>query len=332
MARTALVTGAAGFVGSAVARKLVERGWTVKLLARAQSDRRNLDALDAEIIHGDLRDSTTYSNKIKGIDDLFHVAADYRLWVPDPAEMYKTNVDGSVAVIRAAVDAGASRIVYTSSVAVLGLKGDGTVADEDAPVSVADMIGHYKRSKYLAEEEVRRITAEQGLPVVIVNPTTPIGPRDVKPTPTGRIVVQAANGQMPAFVDTGLNVAHVDDVAEGHLLAHERGRIGERYILGGENLTLQQILGTIAGLTGGKPPRVKLPTGAVLPLAYGAELAARVFKGWEPFATVDGVRMSRKKMFFRHDKAARELGYQARPAEQALADAIEWFRQAGMIR
>jgi dihydroflavonol-4-reductase len=332
MARTALVTGASGFVGSAVARKLVERGWTVKLLARPSSNTRNLEEIDAEVVHGDLRDPQSYAHALKGIDDVFHVAADYRLWVPDPSEMYRSNVDGSVALIRAAAAAGASRIVYTSSVAVLGLKGDGTVSNEDAPVTVADMIGHYKRSKFLAEEAVRKATAEEGLPVVIVNPSTPIGPRDVKPTPTGRIVVQAANRQMPAYVDTGLNVAHVDDVAEGHLLAHAHGRVGERYILGGENLTLQQILAKIAELTGGRPPRIKLPTTAVLPIAFGAELAARIARGWEPFATVDGVRMARKKMFFSHEKASRELGYKARPAQQALADAIEWFRSAGMIR
>ncbi|WP_137391306.1 hopanoid-associated sugar epimerase [Rhodoligotrophos defluvii] len=331
MARIALVTGASGFVGSAVARKLVERGWTVRLLARPESDRRNLQEIDAEIVHGNLRDPSSYAQALRGVEDVFHVAADYRLWVPDPEVMYKTNVDGSLALVRAATAAGAARIVYTSSVAVLGLKGDGTLSDENAPVTLEDMIGHYKRSKFLAEEAVRKAAAEEDLPVVIVNPSTPIGPRDVKPTPTGRIVVQAARGKIPAFVDTGLNVVHVDDVAEGHLLAHAKGRLGERYILGGENMGLEKILLTIAALQGTRRRVVKLPNGAVVPIAYGCELAARVFKGWEPFITMDGVKMARKKMFFSHEKAARELGYQARPAQEAIADALEWFQRAGMV-
>ncbi|WP_342642559.1 hopanoid-associated sugar epimerase [Rhodoligotrophos ferricapiens] len=331
MARIALVTGATGFVGSAVARKLVERGWSVRLLARPQSDRRNLQGIDAEIIEGNLRDPASYAQGLRGVEDVFHVAADYRLWVPDPEIMYQTNVEGSVALARAATAAGASRIVYTSSVAVLGLKGDGTVSDEDSPVTVNDMIGHYKRSKFLAEQAVRKAASAEDLPLVVVNPSTPIGPRDIKPTPTGRIIVQAALGKIPAFVDTGLNVVHVDDVAEGHLLAHAKGRIGERYILGGENMGLEQILATVDELQGRRTKRVKLPHGAVLPLAYGAEFGARLLKGSEPFVTVDGVRMARKKMFFSHAKASRELGYHPRPAREAIVDAVEWFRKAGMI-
>jgi len=231
----------------------------------------------------------------------------------------------------AAGDCGVERIVYTSSVAVLGNRpGDG-VADEETPVTFKDMIGPYKQSKFLAEAEVRELIESQGLPVVIVNPSTPIGPRDIKPTPTGRMIVEAASGRMPAYVGTGLNVVHVDDVAEGHLLAFEKGVVGQRYILGGENMSLREILTTIARITGGKPPRVKIPTGAVLPFAYMAEAWARVSGVKEPFATVDGLRMAKKKMFFSHAKADRELGHAPGPAEQALSDAVQWFREHGYI-
>ncbi|MGF7160537.1 dihydroflavonol-4-reductase [Rhodoligotrophos appendicifer] len=284
-----------------------------------------------DVFVGSLTDPTGWAPALRGIDDLFHVAADYRLWVPNPEDMYATNVGGSVALLRAAAEAGASRLIYTSSVAVLGAKNDGTISDETTPVTLEDMIGHYKRSKYLAEEAIRDLVRSESLPVVIVNPSTPIGPRDIKPTPTGRIVVQAAKGQMPAYVDTGLNVVHVDDVAEGHVLAWQKGKIGQRYILGGENMTLQQILATIAELTKGRQPLVKLPTKAILPLAYAAEFIARRLPGWEPFVTVDGVRMANKKMFFSHDKAAKELGYSARPAEEAIADALTWFKSSGRL-
>ena len=222
-------------------------------------------------------------------------------------------------------------MVYTSSVAVLGLHRDGTPSDEEVPSTRDDMIGPYKQSKFLAEAEVRELIESQGLPVVIVNPSTPIGPRDIKPTPTGRMIVEAASGRMPAYVDTGLNVVHVDDVAEGHLLAFEKGVVGQRYILGGENMSLREILTTIARITGGKPPRVKIPTGAVLPFAYMAEAWARVSGAKEPFATVDGLRMAKKKMFFSHAKADRELGHAPGPAEQALSDAVQWFREHGYI-
>ena len=328
---TALVTGATGFIGSAVARRLLARGESVRVLARAGGDRRNLAGLDVEIIEGDLRDPAARDTAVRGIDSLYHVAADYRLWVPNPAEMYATNVEAASALLRAAATAGATRLVYTSSVATLGIPTDGSLATEDTPVLLADMVGPYKRSKYMAEEAVRALVREEKLPVVIVNPTAPVGPRDVKPTPTGRTVIEAAAGRMPAFVDTGLNLAHVDDIAEGHLLAHDNGVIGERYILGGENLSLQQILQRIAALTGGKAATIKVPHGLILPIAYAAEFAARAFRTGEPFVTVDGIKLARKRMFFTHAKAERDLGYTARPVDEALTDAIAWFRAHGAL-
>lgn len=327
---TTLVTGATGFLGSAVARKLIEAGHKVRLLARANSDRRNLAGLDAEHAQGSLDEPETLKAAVKGCAALFHVAADYRLWVPEPAAMYRTNVDGTRALMLAALDAGVQRIVHTSSVATLGLLPDGASADENTPVSLADMIGPYKRSKFLSEEVIRELVRERDLPAVIVNPSTPIGPRDVKPTPTGRTIVEAASGKVPAFVDTGLNWAHVDDVAAGHLLAFNLGRVGERYILGGENLTLQQALTMIAQLVGRKPPTVKLPINLILPIAYAAEVVARL-TGKEPFVTVDGVKLSRKKMFFSIAKARAELGYAPRPALEGFRDAIDWFRANGYL-
>ena len=327
---TILVTGATGFVGSAVARQLVARGEAVRVLVRAGSDRRNIADLPVEPVAGDLRDGPSLARAVRGCRALYHVAADYRIWVPRPAEIYETNVAGSTRLLRAAAEAGVARIVYTSSVAVLGTGAGSMAGDETTPVSLGDMIGHYKRSKFQAEEAVRHLVREEGLPVVIVNPSTPIGPRDVKPTPTGRMIVEAAAGRMPAFVDTGLNVVHVDDVAAGHLLAFERGTIGERYVLGGENLLLREILAEIAGLCGRRPPRLRLPHGLLLPIAVAAESVSRV-TGREPFVTVDGVRMARKRMFFSSAKAEMALGYRARPAAAALADAVQWFRDAGYL-
>ncbi len=321
-----LVTGATGFVGAAVARKLLARGEEIRLLTRANSDRSNLDGLDAEIVTGDLTDPSTLPAAVQGCATVYHVAADYRLWVRDPSVLYRANVDGSVALIRAAADAGASRIVYTSSVAALGIPKDRTPGDEETPVSVDDMVGHYKRSKFLAEEAVRRL-ADGGAPVVIVSPSTPVGPRDIKPTPTGRVILDAARGKIPAFVDTGLNVVHVDDVAEGHLLAAEKGEIGRRYVLGGENLSLREILTEIARLTGRRPPKVRLPRAPLFPVAWGAEAWARMTNGGEPMVTVDALRMARKWMWFSSDRAERELGYTHRPATEALADALAWFRE-----
>ena len=325
---TTLVTGGNGFVGSALVRLLLEQDHQVRVLVRPGSDRRNLEQLDIDLVEGDLTDPASLQRAVRGCSHLFHVAADYRLWIPDPERMYRTNVDGSRDLLRAAADAGAGRMVYTSSVATLGINRDRSPADETTPVGLADMVGHYKRSKFLAEQAVRELVQEQGLPVVIVNPSTPIGPRDVKPTPTGRIIVDALRGKIPAYVDTGLNVAHVDDVAAGHLLAFERGEPGRRYILGGENLSLRAILGIICDYAGLAPPRLRLPHNAVYPFAWLAEQWARV-SGKEPFATVDGVKMSKKFMYFSSALAQQTLGYEARPARHAIEDAIDWFRENG---
>ena len=319
------MTGATGFVGSAVARRLLRNGHEVRVLARAGSDRRNLQGLNVDVVEGDLTKPETLLPACDGCDALFHVAADYRLWAPAPSELYRANVDGTRAILEAAKRAGVPRIVYTSSVATLGIPKDGTPGSEITPVSVNDMIGHYKRSKFLAEEEVRKFAAA-GLPVVIVNPSTPIGPHDIKPTPTGRVVRDAMNGRLPAYVDTGLNVVHVDDVAQGHWLAFERGVVGERYILGGFNLSLREMLTEIADIAGRSPPKIRLPHGVVMPIAYASEAWARL-TGMNPIATVEEVRMSKKRMFFTSAKAERELGYSARPARLALEDAVRWFGQ-----
>ena len=327
--RRALVTGATGFVGAAVARALLAEGWQVRALVRAGSDRRNVAALAVEQAVGDLTDAASLERALEGCDAAFHVAADYRLWAPRPQELYRANVDGTGHLLDAARRAGVRRIVYTSSVATVGLPADGRPGAEDTPAALADMIGHYKRSKFLAEERARDAAA-RGVPVVIVNPSTPIGPGDVKPTPTGQIVLDAARGRTPAYVDTGLNIVHVDDVAAGHLLAFHRGRVGERYILGGDDMTLRQILTLIAQLVGRRPPRVRLPHSAVLPVAYVAELYARL-TGRPTRVTVEGVRMARKRMFFSSAKAVRELGYRWRPPPQAFADALRWFRENGYL-
>ena len=323
---TTLITGANGFVGSALVRLLLQQGHDVKALVRPGSDRRNLDHLDITLVEGDLTDASSLQRALSGCSYLFHVAADYRLWVPDPERMYRTNVDGSRDLLRAAADAGVGRMVYTSSVATLGINRDRRPADEATPVSLEDMVGHYKRSKFLAEQAVRKLVQEQGLPVVIVNPSTPIGSRDIKPTPTGRIILDMLKRKMPAYVDTGLNIAHVDDVARGHLLAFERGEPGKRYILGGENLSLKTILGMICDHANLAPPRLRLPHNAVYPFAWLAENWARV-SGQEPFATVDGVKMAEKFMYFTSALAQQALGYEARPARHAIEDAIDWFRE-----
>ena len=327
----AFVTGASGFVGSAVARALLAAGYAVRALARRTSPRTNLDLAGLQVVEGDMRDERAVAQAASGARYVFHVAADYRLWAPDPGEILRNNVEGTRSVLRAARAAGAERVVYTSSVATLRLHADGTPADESVMLSEDSAIGAYKRSKVAAEALALQMAERDGLPLVIVNPSTPIGPRDVRPTPTGRIIVEAASGRMPAFVDTGLNLVHVDDVASGHLLALQRGRIGQRYILGGENVTLARMLEMIASLTGRAAPRLRLPRGAVYPIAFAAESIAR-FTGREPFATLDGLRMARYRMFFTSAKAQAELGYAARPVIEALRDAIAWFRQAGMIR
>lgn len=320
----ALVTGATGFVGSAVARHLLGNGHRVRVLARPGSDRRNLQGLEVEVAEGDLTRADSLLPPCDGCDALFHVAADYRLWAPDPGELYRANVEGTRSILEAARKVGIPRIVYTSSVATLGIPKDGTPGSESTPVSIEDMIGHYKRSKFLAEEVARQFAAE-GAPVVIVNPSTPIGPHDIKPTPTGRVVRDAMAGRLPAYVDTGLNIVHVDDVAHGHWLAFERGVVGERYVLGGYDMSLREVLTEIADIVGRAPPRISLPHGVVMPIAYLAEAWARL-TGMTPIATVEEVRMSKKRMFFSSAKAQRELGYTARPARQALEDAVTWFR------
>src|SRR5438132_11714831 len=306
-----LVTGATGFVGSAVARALLSGGHEVRVLARPGSDRRNLADLTVEIAEGLLEDAPSLARAVAGCRDLFHVAADYRLWVPDPAPMYRANVEGTRVLMRAALDAGVERVVYTSSVATLGLAAEGS-ADEETPSSLEDMIGPYKRSKFQAEEVVRDLIESRGVPAVIVNPSTPVGPRDRKPTPAGRLSLEAARGHMPGYLDTGLNLVHVDDVAAGHLAAAEKGQVAERYILGGENMSLAQILGAVARASGTRAPRMRVPYAVAYPAAIGAELMARL-TGREPFITLDGVRMARKKMYFTSAKASRELGYARQP-------------------
>ena len=327
---TTLVTGGSGFVGSAIIRRLLDAGHEIRALVRGSSARDNLAGLPVDIVVGDLLDPESLIRAARGCNAVFHAAADYRLWIPKPDEIYAANVSGTVNLMRAAAESGAKRIVYTSSVATLGLNANGVPADEETPVSLDDMIGHYKRSKFLAEAEVRRLAVEQKIPVVIVNPSAPVGPRDIKPTPTGRMIVEAAAGRMPAYVETGLNIVHVDDVAEGHLRAYERGVVGQRYILGGTNMTLHEILGIIAEITGRPAPRIKLPHAVVMPIAYVAETMARI-GGFEPVATVDSVRMAKKLMYFSSDKARRDLGYSPRPARQAIADAIGWFEAHGYL-
>ncbi|BAW80468.1 hopanoid-associated sugar epimerase [Candidatus Nitrosoglobus terrae] len=323
---TSFVTGATGFVGSAIVKQLLDRGETVRVLVRPNSNRRNLEGLPIEIFEGDLRDQKSLEKALHGCQALFHVAADYRLWAANPQDLYDSNVQGSKNVMLAAAEAGVNRIVYTSSVATLGLYTDGTSADENTPSSLDTMIGHYKRSKFLAEKTVKDLIPSLGLNIVIVNPSTPIGPRDIKPTPTGKMITMAASGKMPAYVDTGLNIVHVDDVASGHLLAFEKGETGERYILGGENLTLREILEIIAHLTQRRPPKIRLPHYAILPIAYLIQGWAQFTKGKEPMTTVDGIRMAKKLMFFSSKKAEQALGYQFRPAREAISDAIIWFQ------
>ena len=325
-----LITGATGLVGSALARRLVAEGAAVRALVRSGSPRFHLDGLDLEFVEGDIRDAGSVRAAMAGIRHLFHVAADYRLWAPDPNQIFAANVGGTLNVMQEAKRAGVERIVYTSSVATIALRDDGAPADESVGLSVAQGIGAYKRSKIAAERLVEEMVANEKLPAVIVNPSTPIGPRDVKPTPTGRIIVEAALGRVPGFVDTGLNLVHVDDVAQGHIAALRRGRIGERYILGGENVLLADMLADIARLTGRRAPRWRIPRSVVIPVAYAAETAAR-FTGRPPFTTRDGIRMAEHHMFFTAAKAQRELDFKARPYLNAIEDAIGWFQAAGYL-
>jgi dihydroflavonol-4-reductase len=326
-----LVTGASGFVGSAVARKLTEAGFAVRALVRGTSPRAHLAGLDLDFFEGDLRDRNSVGRAMFGMRYVFHVAADYRLWARDRSEIFASNVEGTRILMEEAMRAGVERIVYTSSVATIALRSDGTAANESIPLREDQGIGAYKRSKIAAERLVEAMVAEQGLPAVIVNPSTPIGPCDVRPTPTGRIIVEAARGRIPAFIDTGLNLVHVDDVASGHLAALHRGKIGERYILGGQDVLFSRMLRDIAGLVGRRAPRVRLPWRALIPVAFVAEAMANV-TGREPFATLDGVRMAKYRMFFASTKAEQELGYRPRPYVEGIEGALRWFRDTGYLR
>jgi dihydroflavonol-4-reductase len=319
-----LVTGASGFVGWHVARRLIDRGGRVRALVRDPARLRELDGVEPRI--GDLRDRASLERAVEGCGVVYHVAADYRLWTREPQEMFRSNVEGTRSLLEAARDVGVERFVYTSTVGCIGMPAGG-LGEEESPVSLGQMAGPYKQSKFLAERLAEEF-AESGFPVVIVNPTAPVGDRDFKPTPTGRIVVDFVRGKMPAFLDTGLNVVDVGDVADGHLAACERGRVGERYILGAENLTLQQIFVALGEITGRPAPKIRVPYAVAY--AFGAVSTAWAgITGREPRAPLDGVRMARKKMWVRHDKAARELGYAPGPARVALERAVEWFRGNG---
>jgi dihydroflavonol-4-reductase len=329
----AFVTGATGFLGSHVARVLAEQGSDLRLLVRPTSDLRNLEGLNADRVAGDLRDPASIEKALSGCDVVFHVAADYRLWVRDPAEMYRSNVEGTRSLLEAARKQGVRRVVYTSSVATMGFTSKtnyGNVADEQSPVGIDDMIGHYKRSKFMAEQ-VAVEAARSGVDVVIVNPTTPIGERDIKPTPTGRIVVDFLKRKFPAYVETGLNLVDATECAGGHVQALEKGKAGERYILGGENLTLKQILDRLAAITGLKSPTVKLPYFFALATGVVDEMVMGRLLGREPRATIDAVRMGRKMMFVSSAKAERELGWRTVPVEGALRRSVEWFRANGYV-
>jgi len=320
-----LITGATGFVGSAVLRELLKKEHQIKALVRQSSVLDNLKNLDVEIVYGDLKDKDSLKRCLKDCKHLFHVAADYRLWVPKAKEIYENNVNGTENLMVEALNLGIEKIVYTSSVAVLGKSIEGDIADEKTPVNIDQMIGHYKKSKYLAEEKVKELYKTKRLPVVIVNPAAPVGPRDIKPTPTGKMILDAATGKIPAYLDTGLNIVHVDDVAKGHIQAFNKGKLGERYILGGENLTFKEILEMISNLCGHNPPKIQLPKKPLYPIGYLFEIFARLFNLKNPMLTVDMIRMAEKKMFFSSEKAKKELNYRYKSAKIALKDAIQWF-------
>ncbi|WGJ16170.1 NAD-dependent epimerase/dehydratase family protein [Methylocapsa sp. D3K7] len=326
-----LVTGASGFVGSAVARALIGSGYSVRALLRRSSNRINLTGLDVEIAEGDMRDAAAVALAMAGVRFLFHVAADYRLWARKPDEIFSANREGTRVLMRAALTAGVERVVYTSSVATIACAANGGTADETMRLSESCAIGAYKKSKVAAEQVVEAMIGGEGLPAVIVHPTAPIGPRDLKPTPTGRVILEAASGRIPGFVDTGLNLVHVDDVANGHLAALQLGMPGEHYILGGQNVLLAELLGQIAGMCNRRPPKLRLPRPLLYPCAIAAEAMAHVTRR-EPFLTLDGLRMSKYRMFFSSAKAERDLGYKARPYPEALKEALAWFRDNGQLR
>jgi dihydroflavonol-4-reductase len=327
----AFVTGATGFVGSHVARLLAAQGAELRLLTRSSSRTENIDTLKAERVEGDLIDPESLKKGMQGCEWVFHVAADYRLWVRDPDQMYRANVEGTRAILRAAQESGVRRVVYTSSVATMGFTGNGEPCNEDSPVALANMIGHYKRSKFMAEQVVLE-AGRNGASVVMVNPTTPIGEQDIKPTPTGRIIVDFLNRQFPAYVDTGLNLVDVTVCAQAHITAAEQAKPGERYIIGGENLTLKQILDKLAVITGLPSPTMKVPHTVAFAFAACDEVFTGLLLGKEPRATRDAVRMGRKKMFASSAKAERDLGYKVVPVNDALRRAAEWFKGHGYVR
>lgn len=329
MGARVLVTGGTGFVGSAVVRVLLHRGYSVRALVRRGSPATNLDGIGCELAEGDMRDLASLLEAVRDVRFLVHIAADYRLWARNPEEIIRNNVDGTRTVMEAARRGGVERVVYTSSVAVLKPIA-GAAANENSRMQDREAVGAYKKSKIAAHRVVESVIADHNLPAVIVSPSTPIGPRDIKPTPTGQIIVNAATGRIPAFVDTGLNLVHVDDVAEGHVLALERGRTGEHYILGGQDVTLKAMLESIARCANRRPPRIQLPRAPIYPVALAAEIAGRL-SGKTPFITLDGLRMSKHHMFFSSARAERELGYRARPYEEGIRDAVAWFRDAGYL-
>lgn len=319
------VTGATGFIGSHVVRRLLLRGDRVRVLVRGSSPRSNIEALGCEIVIGDLKDSMSLLRCVQGCRRVYHVAADYRLWARNPQEIYDNNVGGTRNLLSACCEAGVEKVVYTSSVGTIGMQRNGVPAIEDTPVKLDDMIGHYKRSKFMAEQVAREFAAS-GLPVVIVNPTTPIGAGDIKPTPTGKIILDFLRGRLPAYVETGLNLVAVEDVAEGHLLAETRGRVGERYLLGGENWSLKEILNALAEICGRRPPRFRIPWTVALMAGTLDDFVTGTLLRREPSIPLEGVRMSRYKMYVSCEKARRELGYNPRPVEQALRAAVDYFR------
>ena len=323
----ALVTGGTGFVGANLIRELLEAGASVRALARRGSDRRALADLPIEIVEGDLHDRPSLGRALRGVRRLFHVAADYRLWAPRPDELYRTNVDGTRLILEEAAQAGTERIVYTSTVGALGIPKDGTPGTEDSPVTLEDMVGPYKRSKFLAER-VALDLASRGAPVVVVNPSAPVGPWDVKPTPTGQMVIDFMRGKMFATMDTGLNLVHVRDVARGHVLAAERGRLGEKYILGHQDVSLDTIGVLLGEITGVSPPRWHVPYGVACAGALCMESVARL-TGATPRVSLTAVRMARKRMYFSAAKAVRELGLPQTDVRTALGDAAEWFARHG---
>jgi len=319
------VTGATGFIGSHVVRQLLQRGDRVRILARNSSRKSNIEALGCEIVIGDLKDPNSLLRCVQGCRFCYHVAADYRLWAKNPQEIYDNNVGGTRYLLSACCEAGVEKVVYTSSVGAIGIRKDGLPANEDTPVKLDDMIGHYKRSKFMAEQVALEFAAS-GLPVTIVNPTTPIGTGDIKPTPTGKIILETIKGHMPAYVETGLNLVGVEDVARGHLLGETKGRIGERYILGGENWSLEEILEAVAEICGRRTPRVRIPWIFALVAGYVENFLIGTLLRREPFIPLEGVRMSRYKMYISSEKARKELGYNPAPVEKALREAVDYFR------